>query len=448
MQQLLGMTEDTPIGPTDRSPDHTPEQQAVIDEAEKLVATILSRNPTAKITINTVGAVPFCVIRRLWNDDSMGMLIPLHNEAKTEYLDLVNNVSMPERLSAIYHHDLKKLEVIWTAYKRPKHLEDVVGREFTFQFGNTNHKCSFRRSSDRLLVLANNVVLYGLTESGYRNLQSFDILTGGDASAEDKERLAEPISFFVENIEWHDEKSITLLTHINFYMRYFDALSPQIVIHEPQEATKASKRSRYISKSFPAEITARTLNPTLTSFWSAASKEKDAARKFLYAYRLIEYVAFFHLDDAVRGGVRRVLSGPNTAGNIRSITDRVVELVRDARGDDYARFKAVVIDLVDQSHILKECLLNAKYFAEGLEFDGGFRLKALLPNETAKSLGDHGLDNFVTTLKDIRNALSHGRDQKSGQIILPTLANLKRLQPWANLITIAAAEVVLYEGIS
>jgi hypothetical protein len=129
------------------------------------------------------------------------------------------------------------------------------------------------------------------------------------------------------------------------------------------------------------------------------------------------------------------------------VTDKVVEVVRQSKADEYSRFKAVILDLVDHKHIFREVSASGEYFSRSHDFDGGFKLKALLPNADAKSLGDHGMDNFVTTLKDIRNALSHGRDQKSGQVILPTLANLKRLQPWANLIATAAAEVVLYEGV-
>ncbi len=122
--------------------------------------------------------------------------------------------------------------------------------------------------------------------------------------------------------------------------------------------------------------------------------------------------------------------------------------MRESKGDEYNRFKAVVFDLVDERHIFREVSAAKEYFVKSQEFDGGFKLKALLSVADAKNLGDHGMDNFVATLKDIRNALSHGRDQKSGQVILPTLANLERLQPWANLIATAAAEVVLYEAVA
>lgn len=429
-------------------PSLSPEEQEVYDHAAEALKTLLRRNKSAFIIVNSgVELKPFCVIRGLWNDESLGFLATPAVLSSPGFIDLVENVTMPERLSAIYHVDQRKIEVIWTSYTRPDHLEDVVGREFEYEIGNQSHKCAFAPSSGRLLELAKYVILYGLTDSGYRNLQSFDLLQGGDGSDDDKGRLADPISFYVENVDWHDEKTIALLSGINFYMRYFDALSPQVVIHEPNEATPFAKRSRYVDKSFPPKITAKALDPTLTSFRSAGSREKDSARRFLYLYRLIEYVSFFYMDDAARGTIRRILSGPNTSGNIRAVTDKVVEVVRESKGDEYSRFKAVILDLVDDKHIFREVSASREYFSNSHDFDGGFKLKALLANTDAKSLGDHGMDNFVTTLKDIRNALSHGRDQKSGQVILPTLANLKRLQPWANLIATAAAEVVLYEGV-
>jgi len=184
------------------------------------------------------------------------------------------------------------------------------------------------------------------------------------------------------------------------------------------------------------------------SFWLAAGSG-DASRRFLYYFRIIEYVAFYHLDAQARTKMARLLSIPNPSGNAGFLTEKATEIIREAtKPDDYARFKATILDLVMPHHIEREAAVNAEYFAAEQVFDGGFKLKPYFSDVKNPTIGPHGLDTFVTMLRDIRNALSHGRDQKSGQVILPTSANFNTLKPWVDLIATAAAEVVLYEKMS
>ena len=54
------------------------------------------------------------------------------------------------------------------------------------------------------------------------------------------------------------------------------------------------------------------------------------------------------------------------------------------------------------------------------------------------------LDMFQRSIREIRNALSHGWDRKQMLFIHPTRHNFERLQPWVALICAAAGEVMLY----
>lgn len=56
-----------------------------------------------------------------------------------------------------------------------------------------------------------------------------------------------------------------------------------------------------------------------------------------------------------------------------------------------------------------------------------------------------GFESITRSLRDIRNALSHGRDQRTSSVIVPSSRNLHYLQPWVNLIAVVAGEVVLYK---
>ncbi len=51
---------------------------------------------------------------------------------------------------------------------------------------------------------------------------------------------------------------------------------------------------------------------------------------------------------------------------------------------------------------------------------------------------------FNGTIRSIRNALSHGKEQSVSSVIAPTPENFQNIQPWVGLISIAAGEVVVY----
>ena len=82
-------------------------------------------------------------------------------------------------------------------------------------------------------------------------------------------------------------------------------------------------------------------------------------------------------------------------------------------------------------------------------FDGGFTLRPLVAKSTG---GEHeflnsGIERVAATIRDIRNALSHGREQKSRDVILPTSGNFEKLRPWVALVQVAAQEVMVYRHI-
>jgi len=434
-----------------------------VDSLNLELKDFLAYNKSANIEVSSSdGAVH--AVNNPWNDDSVMLYIPTYVKKRRKALfEALNSVILPERLSAIYHRDTQTLEVIWSAYELPEPLAEVVGRAFSFTYNNVVHNCHFKTSSLRLLAIARESIFGGFSETGHRSLKSFEKLTNPrkheddedddvESSAESSiavEEIGEPVSFFIDQIDWVLEDGVLdLIRHLNFYLKYYDSLSPTIRIHDSPKGKVYSKRGRYLEDSFPESITGKPLNSTLMSFWLAAG-HGDASRRFLYYYRIIEYVAFYHLDAQAKVRMSRLLAIPNPSGNASFLTEKAIEIIREAaKPDDYARFKATVLDLVMPHHIEREAAVNADYFSVEQTFDGGYKLKPLFANITNPQLGPHGMDNFVTTLRDIRNALSHGRDQKTGHVILPTSANFNTLKPWIDLIATAAAEVVLYESMA
>jgi hypothetical protein len=90
--------------------------------------------------------------------------------------------------------------------------------------------------------------------------------------------------------------------------------------------------------------------------------------------------------------------------------------------------------------------LAIDFFTSPTTFDGGFVLDPLLPkNPTEDHFCHSGIPQFSRFIRDIRNALSHGRDIRTVSVIAPTHRNFSLLEPWVILMNVAAGEVILYE---
>lgn len=102
-------------------------------------------------------------------------------------------------------------------------------------------------------------------------------------------------------------------------------------------------------------------------------------------------------------------------------------------------------DTVSKTILWKEIENNIDSFKKEITFEGGFVLESLLTSAKIEHLD---LSKFAKHIKDIRNALSHGRDIRTQMVIIPTSRNFGLLQPWVSLMCVVAGEVVLYKGIS
>ncbi len=421
---------------------------ALLEQVREDFALFMSRHPA--VTIDTMPN-DLSSFENPWNDESVAIYIPHKVPSRYESLrDALNSILLPERFSALYHIEENLLEVIWTAYKLPDQLSEVVGRSFVFNYNGVVHKCYFSNSSAELISVGREMIIAGFSDTGHRNLKSFEALLDPNSDEESLDpgrELDQPLSFFITDFgNPESDEAVKLVQHLNFYLKYFDSRSPLVRVHEVEPAVRYSDRSRYVDGVFPPGINAQPLNQTLISFWLGAASG-DASRRFLNYFRIIEYVSFYYVDASARAKIARMLANPNSSPDISMITDQTIEILRENKADDYARFKATVLDLVKERHIVREVANNESYFSSEIEFEGGFKLKPFVASKNPCSIGPHGMDLFVTVVRDIRNALSHGRDQKTGQVILPTSKNLNNLQPWVELIATAAAEVVLYEGI-
>lgn len=261
--------------------------------------------------------------------------------------------------------------------------------------------------------------------------------------------IDQPFSFWISHVEWDDNNTIELLDALNYYLSYYDYRSPVVIIHDPvDETAKSATKTRYLRGAFPKTINAKPLDQNLIAFWSAAGSAAPLLSFILY-YRIIEYASSHYIDNAIRSDLSKILSAPDLADDIHSSVDQIISAVGIKTLDEVPRFKAVIRNNVSAKLIWKDVKENIAAFSKETKFDGGFSVKPLCgANEKEQAFCNRGLDQFSDTVRKIRNTLSHGKDQETAGMILPTERNISLLRPWVHLMATAAGEVVLYKDVS
>jgi len=301
----------------------------------------------------------------------------------------------------------------------------------------------------RKLLVADSYRPNGRPTTGYRNLESFAMYARlrTDPQNEDvRARLGSPLSFWIRAVEWDEEKLVDLAHHLNFFMRYFDHDSSQIVLNEPSAAQTDFAQVTMPHGPFPGEINAHRLDSNLLTVWRGAAASTDVFLGFLLYYQVLEYAANYFLDDKTRKGVERILRAPDVGARAGASAQRVVDLVSaassappDKRMDDVLR------ELVEPDLLWAIIEPNKSFFARTCRFTGGVSVEPLVGDDTtvetyrAKWPGKVG-----RTLRQVRNAVAHPGDPGGSGTIESCDANKTCLEPWLLLAKAAASQVVLH----
>jgi hypothetical protein len=199
---------------------------------------------------------------------------------------------------------------------------------------------------------------------------------------------------------------------------------------------------------FPQQITARPIQENLLHFWNA-SNEGDPIRCFLNNYLIIESAAFFYIGDEIKRTVKKTLLAPNATESMDLLTERILEAVSEDKLDLNQKIEALLRRCVDSGLIWREFEKNLAFFCETIRFDGGFVLDPIATKATNATLFAVGWSNaFEKNIRSIRNALSHGKEQRTLATITPTAANFERLRLWLPPIAVAAREVMVYRDLA
>jgi hypothetical protein len=388
-------------------------------------------------------------IKSPWGDSTIDIRIP---ENYDTLFDTLNNVLLPERFAAIWHVDTKSFEIIYTAFPLRGHQEDVAKRAFTFSFEGDEYECQYGKSSDRLLTIAEYYVWRGMSSSNHRNLQSFQYFVEAKKGSDDAFPFPEdsiPTSLWIRNLEWDQEKAVELAMHLNFYMSYFDTRSPTINIFPPkEEKSKRKEAERYIAGYFPAKIVGRQMNANLLHYWSQ-SNSGDPFRRFLYAYQIVEYTSFYFVEESAKHALRKALARPHIHHELDGVIVEIMDSLSETKNWEGAKMQKLLKATVDPKIIWKMINENREYFSKPQDFDGGFRLRAVMSEKETEETFCHNWEgDFCKILRDIRNALSHGKEQTMSSVITPTVSNFEKFLPWVAVASLIAGEVMVYRSAS
>lgn len=415
-----------------------------LSEYRKKLKTFLFHNPWSKIEKlkddDEADSSP--AIIEPWGDSSVTIVLPKLDD---KALGRLNTVSLLPLFSGIYHRRKKAIEFIYTPYRQ----DEMENRTFTFVFEGVIYQCHFSKPSLILFDLAlANEPQGPSTGSDYRNLRQFRRYLSLKERHGDElpfKKHFKPVSFWIEGCNPDEQDLSRLAQHLNFYMSYFDRETPIIEIHESAVAKeKLPSRERFLWDEFPNEIMAKSLDPYLIAQLTSAREASDLYRRYIYYYQVLEYAGFYYLSDKSVRRVEAVLKSPETPCFPKGAWQRIQDILTDEKMQDTAKIVAVVNDCVDPSIIWREIEPLRKFFEEETQFDGGYTVKPCIAKSTdLDGFKASGLDKLVTTLRNIRNALVHAREQRMSNVITPTEENHRKLLPFTRPLGIIAQSLVI-----
>lgn len=419
-------------------------------QADAEATTVLKKRLARFFKHNRYGEIgkkgKYFYLFKPWNDDSVAFIL----KPGSELIGALNNLILHPRFKAIYHRDSKTMEFIYTVLDTD---DPCFKREFKFVLSGKTYTCRYGEASKELLTLSRQFRRTG-KESGteYRNL----LLLREYVQSQSKKRSTseeaflgmEPISFYVSGFtKFNEDRIVEVSKHLNFFMQYYDRESPYIVIRSPEsESMDESTQSRIPEIAFPETITTKHLDPFLLDLALTANTTTTSRLIFIYYYQIIEYSAFYYMDAKTRTELFKIINSPDIQANADSYIPRILDAINvGVHQEEVTKIESVVKSTCSLETLWKEIERNMSYFTTKQEFDGGFVIEPLIPeNCTEEFFCGNWNPKITTTLRHIRNALVHGREKKSIHVITPTGRNDLLIRPWASIAQCIAEQVIIF----
>lgn len=399
----------------------------------------LDRNPGSELKERGKSMV----VAAPWGDPTLTLRI---DESAEDLIAALNAVYLPPRLTAIWHLDTCELEIIFTALPLRPALRE---RSFEFQLGGRTYGCQFAPSTPRLMAIAVASRPVGPpSETDHRNLQSYFLYHHHVKEHPDSELAKEggPTSFLIRGLDYDENLVIQLVRELNFFMAYADPKTPRILVHRSQSSGAPSHKDPLTAPEvFPALLRGRHVDPYLLGLWESSVNAADPFRRFIYLFQILEYCAFYHVQEEILRVIRRAIQAPDAPARVGEIAREVLDAVVEDRVQEAQKLVGGLDRCVDPARLWSMIEPNAKHFAQDLRFDGGFVLPALISDRwSLEDFRRAWSPKFADSLRKIRNALVHARESRQVGVIAPTQENYDKLAPWLAPLQVAAMEAIVF----
>lgn len=427
----------------------------------KSLEILKETNPTIEIVEET----EHINISKLWGDDTF-----MCRFSKSTKFEPLEHIELPFELCAIFHLTDQKLEFIFQPLSGDNHFLDRKTKIF---YKGVEFETEFNKPSDALVMLSKGFTKTNSPDdSQYRNLEIFsDFYKREDQNFQMKKyfRDKKPYSFFISgNFKKIKHDFVPFCKHINIYLRFFDRKAPIILIINNEPVNERFNIPCYTNKNnFPSHINSRQIDPVALDLLQIAQETGNNRLKYLFYYQVLEYFAYYYLDEELKRKLSNLLKSPDLLDNTTLYTKTIIEELKDYSNNtsDKQKLTKLLSDYTNVEDISNEIKSNIKNFSNDIEFDGHFKLSGIISDE--KSFEKMFIDGkeskerkkerlkarseFIIAVSDrldnIRNVLVHIRESRENKVILPTRSNNRKLIPYIYLIRRIAENIAMkYEG--
>jgi hypothetical protein len=419
----------------------------------------------ANTTVEVVEETEHINLNKLWGDNSF-----MCRFGKTTDFKSIEDIELPYELSAIFHKSEQRLEFIFAPLSDDHHF---LKRKTKFYYKGIEFETEFNEPTEALKILSVGFrKLDSPNDSQYRNLEVFcDFFRTSDQNDQMKNYFKDkkPYSFFVKgDFKKIKNDFVPFCKHLNVYLRFFDRRAPIIAIVNNEPKSESFSIPCYTNKSsFPEQINGNSIDPVAIDLLQVAQETGNGRLKYLFYYQVLEYFAYYYLDEELKRKLSNLLKSPDLLHNSSIYTRTIIEELKDYSNhtSDKQKLTRLLSDYITVDDIANEVKCNIKNFTNDLEFDGHFKLSAIISDEKLfDKLFNDGKESkekkkerlksrtdFIISIADrldnIRNVLVHIRESRENKVILPTRGNNRKLIPYIYLIRrIAETIAIKYEG--
>lgn len=391
----------------------------------ELIAPFCKNNPQCHTVFLAESQI--LIVEHLWNSDCIKFIFNLSCDQITE----LNNLLVIPYYDAIIHLDTNCIEFIYQ-FLDPKNpiQEPLINRSFEVNVNSEKSFCEFKEPSRLFYLLA----------KGFDKQSNIvDDIVPQFVPYHDSmmlERLPEFIQMYfnnriARNFFIHPEKSVetvniaALAKNVNFLMHFYDRNSPEIVIRDEKEKNFSVPSSplRMIDGDFPKNLTISEMDDYVLQLLSVA-KNSPPRFAFVYYYQIIEYTAFYYLDNKAKKELRQYLRNPRINECRESDLSQFFALLTETMVNDEARMQKVIEDYCNPSLLWKEIQNDKDFFSSQIVFEGDVTIPPFISADMSEeSWKNSWSPKLFQNLTKIRNSIVHAREKRINNVIAPSEKN-------------------------